>query len=323
MELLLYIYFLGAAILLSINTKPLKPLYFKIFWFLSFFVLSLTVRLNLQGDMLVYQASMDYKSFSPYYIREPVVWLGMRIIYSLLDNTYLVFIVLDMIMGLVLWASLSNLKLPQYAFFSFIIFFPFILGMQNIYRQWFASILILYTYSIVLNSSQIRRPLVTFILASLSHNAAAVFLPLLVTASKKSKILIYTLALIISALGVVQGAGTKSNTTVGADLGAIYLALFVLIIMFFLLSDRLIIRRSRSTDYMTILTVVYLCVLGLFVLGGSGRERLALMALFIIYPLLIRKIETRFVNHLTLRILIIVFGFVPLLVFNTRYFILT
>ena len=35
-----------------------------------------------------------------------------------------------------------------------------------------------------------------------------------------------------------------------------------------------------------------------------------------------RSEEPRFVNHFSLRILIVVGSFVPLLVFNTRYFIL-
>ena len=52
----------------------------------------------------------------------------------ILNNQNLVFIISDLIMGLILFESLKIFKSPQYIYFSILIFFPFVIGMQNIYR---------------------------------------------------------------------------------------------------------------------------------------------------------------------------------------------
>lgn len=296
---------------------------FFIFWLAVYTSLILVVRNTFDVDINTYAASMSLSSLSIYYLKEPVVWLGQRYLFSWLQNSFFVFVISDILAGLLLFSALRKFNLPQYAFFSFLIFFPFILGMQNAYRQWIATILFLYCFSLAWRHSSGTRKYIFFTLSVMSHNVAAIFVPLLFI--RKRKVLgklIWYCSFLIAFIGIKFGADTKSSAETGADLTLVYLLLIIFLIMLVPLLDRGLILKLRKLEYRLLITLFFLSSFSILILSSAGAERVSMFCLMIAYPILVLLFEDRFKQKVLTRSLFSLLGFIPMFFFSVSIFIL-
>ena len=179
MELIYYLFILIIALIFSIKKELIqnKNIFF-ILWISLYILLSIIIRINLSeksGDIYSYSLAMEDGKFliTPsnfYYLKEPIVWYGQRILYAIVQSSKLVFFISDLLIGIVLFSALKIFKLPQYIYFSILLFFPFITGMQNIYRQFYSSIFFLYTLANIWEGKAIFKIYGSFLLSFLSHN---------------------------------------------------------------------------------------------------------------------------------------------------------
>jgi len=325
MELIFYILLNILALVMCTKYVVIvsKKLMFLI-WASTYLVMVLIVRAQYDYDIDTYARSMEYSSLSLYYIKEPVIWLGQRFLFNLINSSYLTFIFTDICAGIILYRALKIFSLPQYSYFSFLTFFPFIMGFQNIYRQWFASIIMIYLISLVLRyDNKLVKKYFIFAISILTHNASAIFLPFLFIRPKRaiSKIFL-VFALIISIFGVKYGLDTKSSRDTGGNLALAYLALFLIIVFLLILVDFLKIQFEARWQYIFLAVGLIICATGIIFGGSSASERISIYLLMLMYPLLILKIEERFKSPQFIRMMITVCGFFPIFVFGTATFIL-
>lgn len=324
MELIFYIATVFLSLIFSIRKKLIKGRYIFFSLFLFWVILnSVIVRTSgFDTDITNYSRAMSESSFSVYYLREPVVWIGQRLAYSILGNEVLVFIIFDIIAFLMLYQAFKNFSLPQYAFFSILCFFPFILGIQNVYRQWFSVVFILLSFS-YLNRSFIKRYLY-FLGAGLAHNVAGLFLaPFLIASNKIAEKAFGFIYLLIMPLIISFASDTKSSANTGQNLVVAYLALLFLVAVFVIASSRFKIKLYEKSRYIILATSVYSVLLSALILTSTGSERTAMYCLILYYPYLVLVIEEKFKQSVFLRILLILGGFIPILLFGTREFLLT
>ena len=325
MELILYIVINIFALVMctkrvAIASKKLMLL----IWASTYLVMVFTVRAQFDYDINTYALSMEYSSLSLYYIKEPVIWLGQRLLFNITDSSYLTFILTDISAGVILYRALKIFSLPQYSYFSFLTFFPFIMGFQNIYRQWFASIIMIYLISLIVQYDNKRlKKYFIFAISILTHNVSAIFLPFLFLKPKNTLSKIFLLlALIIAVLGVKYGLDTKSSRNTGGNLAFAYLSLFLVIVIILIIIDFFKITLEARWHYIFIVVGLILSTTGIIFGGSSAAERISIYLLMLMYPLLIVKIEERFKNPQIVRMIMTICGFFPIFVFGTATFIL-
>lgn len=321
-ELMFYIGLILISIVFAFKAQPKLSNGVKLSLFLLVSMgLSAVVRLtNFDSDIAVYAEAMHFKIFSFYYLREPVVWLGQRAAFSLIESEVLVFMLFDFLVFSALYIAFSNYRLPFYAYFSFLCFFPFILGMQNVYRQWVSAILCLLAFSFI-HRSYFNRYLV-FLLAGLSHNVAGVFTSgfFLLSKSKIEK-LAGMFFLVITPAIVFFASDYKSAASTGQNLVLAYLGLLIFIAVFMVLSSRLKVRFFERPSYLVIGVGIYVSLFSAVFLTSTGAERIAMYSLMLTYPHLISFFEWHYAQRFMFRILFIICGFFPILIFGTRAFL--
>lgn len=324
MELNSYLFIILLSIFFSTREKLISStLLFFVLWFLVYLSLAIVVRANFDRDINVYASAMSYTSTSLYYLKEPVIWLGQRIVYGFTQDHVITFIIFDIFAGVVLFATLKNFEIPQYGYFSILAFFPFVLGMQNVYRQWISMILFLYSFSFAWNSSGRFRSFIWFLIAVASHHAAAIFLPLLFAGQRKlSGNFIWGLSLCISFAGIFLGTETKSHGESGADLRMVYLTILGLFIIVLFGLDQGSIKKRRLIEYKIFIGLFILSAFSAITLSSTGAERVSMFCLMILYPIIINVIEQTILQRLPVRISVSILGFLPMVLFDVSNFIM-
>ena len=324
MELLSYIFIVKMGLVFSTQKYFLRnDFLFFCLWLLVFIGLSLLVRTHYDSDILNYQAAMTIESLSFYYWREPVVWIGMRYLFAVTGSSYCTFFIYDIVAGLSTFLALRRLGLPQYYYFAILAFFPFILGMQNIYRQWISCIFFLVAFSHAMPSGSRLKVIFFFILSVASHNMAAVFLPLLF-ANGESRFakFVWFLSLLVAVLGVYIGESGKSSAATGADLSQIFLLLIFLMLVSLILFDRGRIKVDDYPLYRIFVSFFVIALSSVIILSSAGAERVVMFALIIAMPLISLRIEQRIYGVMIARYFVTVIGFSPIMIFGTRSFII-
>lgn len=324
MELLFYLGLAVLSIFFSLRRNAVaNTRIFFIFWIVAYSSLVLVVRNTFDVDINTYASSMSSSSLSIYYLKEPIVWLGQRYLFSWVQDPLYVFVIFDLLAGILLFRTLKNFNLPQYAFFSILIFFPFVLGMQNIYRQWVASIIFLYSFSLAWNQSDSVKRYTAFLLSVMSHNVAAIFVPLIFISKRKvlGKLMWYV-SFLVAILGIRLGAETKSSTDTGSDLTLVYLFLITFFIFLIPLLDRGVVRKLRKLEYKLLGSLFLLSICSIVFLSSAGAERVSMFCLLVAYPILVLLFEDRFKQKILTRTLFSLLGFIPMLLLSVSKFIL-
>lgn len=324
LELIAYIGMLSIAVIFSLWPNKIRNrfIFFSI-WFCIYSFLVFVVRSNLEADLVTYAGRMENLSFYFYYLREPVVWIGQPILYLFFNDAVAVFIIYDALIGLVVFLAFTQFRLPNYAFFSFFTFFPVILGMQNIYRQWVASALLLLFLSLVYRNQEKLKPLIIFCISALTHNVAAIFLPLLLLNRSFIEYKVrWFLLILTSIIGIIFGSTTKSSASTGANLEFFYLMLFYLFIFILIFLNRGFFRIRSSFYFRFYLMGILISSVGVITLSSASSERVSLSLLILSFPLLVKLIESRLQQKFFFRIIFSILCFLPILFFDVRKFIL-
>lgn len=324
MELLVYFFLLLIAIYLAL-TKNKRDYSAKFFFFfsLSCLLLSLTVRLSsFDADIVNYASSMLWEKINFYILREPVVWLSLRHIYKITGSPVATFVTSDMILLTFLFLFAKHLKLPRYALFGLLIFFPIILGFQNVYRQFAATIFLFGALAYIRENSV--KGLLLFLMAALCHNMALIFLPLLIYIrhGRGYKLLSFLVAILIVA-AMKFTAHTKSAVSTGLPMELAYLSVLLTLIFFIIGIYQLRVNQRNRFDIQQLLIFLIIQSGAVIILASAPAERIGMLSLVLIYPMIVKLIETKFKNKVSLRLSILFLGFIPILVFqSTRDFLL-
>ena len=311
---------ISAVFMAKRKTINSNKLFFCLF-ILTFAVMSATIRLTLENDFISYNSALKTNSLQFYYIREPVVWLGQRYFFSILQSAYWTFVAFDLIIALVLYKALQRIDLPQYAYFSFLAFFPFVMGFNNIYRQWVASIFFLYAFTLIRDRTSWAW--LWYFLSILSHNVAGVFIGLLfVNHTSFFKKTVFIFLLLLTPVLISFGGASKAGTKTGASLELAYLALIIAILIFYAASDKLKIKFADIKDYKFLWVVLYISGVATLFLSSGIAERVSIFSLMLIYPYLVLKIETNFKQKYFLRLIFAISGLLPLFLFSSGALIL-
>lgn len=323
MELGFYTIILCFSIFFSFQKKIIRKQLFARLWFSVYTLHILIIRNDFQSDILVYADSMSLTGFSFYFIREPIVWFSQRLLFNFIQSELLTFIICDLILGLILFRSLKNLNSPYYLYFAILCSFPFILGIQNIYRQFTAEIFMLYFLSISIKNkpSSIKKYSV-FIIAILSHNVSGLFSPLVAIFEKRNKLLKIFISLVFTFLSIIIGRSSKSMASSGIAMEAAYLFVFLGIIIFLLLKDNLRIIQESFVNYSTLALLLIIGLIAFFTLFSIGSERVFIFILFLSFPIIAEKVEERFKQIPIVRILYTFFFFIPMFLSGIRVFII-
>lgn len=289
---------------------------------LTFFVLfSLTVRsAGFDADIGNYAEYLKINSFSIYYIKEAVYWLGSRVIYDLTDSAFIVFITYDLLFFSLLLVVRSKLALPKYFPYLVILFFPTVMGMQNVFRQFIASGFLLLLFAQVITSQKTPVKVLTFLLAGFSHNVSFLFLPIMFMKAKSRKVPPLFLASSISILVLLPiAAASKSNSVTGEVPAYVYTLLFSLMILGYLLIFRFKFKDKAPvfTQFLYFFFFCYaLIVEAMVVLGAAQSKRLGMFSLVLCLVPLVMSVEIRFKQKILVRCLFLVILTAPTLLFK-------
>lgn len=324
MELLLYLWVLILSIYSTFFGIEKGESKFRVYWSALMICSSLIIRNNFQSDIIVYAREMKAFSLNFYLLREPILWYGQKLIYQILKSDYLTFVLIDFIFIQIIFEALKNLKSPKFIYYSIFLSFPFILGFQNIYRQWAAQCLLLYILSLSKTSTRSSyKKLFLLFVASLIHNVSFIFLPLILAQGKSKSVTFRSLLfLLLITILLIQVRDTKTQASTGYSLELLYGLFFTILSLAPLLFDRLRIKVEKFKFYQKMIFLTLIGLIGLAFLSSTASERIFIFILFLAYPFLILEIEKNFLQKPFIRIVYIFIFFIPILLFNVREFIL-
>ncbi|OHV12052.1 EpsG family protein [Kushneria phosphatilytica] len=343
-ELYLYIVMVGLTLGYTFLNKK------KYLVVLSFVISSVflwIVRMaGLDTDMNTYAAALHYDYVfnlnNVYFIREFLYWSGASYIYQWVQDEQLTFWVIDLIwlalLHIALGRSHSNISIPLYAIPFMVIFFPSLMGYENIYRQLIASMFIIYAF---FGTRSVYSAAFFGVLALFIHNASIVYAPLIYIYSatrnfsiprvKVSQKIIFGVVYLFEVGGVYyaslgDSALSKSSSSTGLSLSFAYGLLFVA--MFFLalyLSHFQLIKFVKRHFY--IVYALFTFALFVPVLGPAQAERIGMMLLVLVTPLFIAELDRSFGednSRIVIRMLFVMVGAAPTFLFSSAFnFLLT
>ena len=208
MELLIYLLAYLLTVWFIFFPKSLSKKPFFIFWYIFSICLSLIIRSSIgvteSADIDGYIINMTADEIIPYFLREPIFWFGIRFLYDIFGSGVVVFVILDSLLFILIYygfylcqkAFYSNISKSNmnYLYFAALLFFPYVMGMHNIYRQIIATAIFIIVIGLVGNKKTFRG-YITSLIAVLIHNPVAFFLPVLVMTMKNITLKYFTLIL--------------------------------------------------------------------------------------------------------------------------------
>ena len=325
-EIILYfsILFLNTIfILFKIEIKGKKSFFCLVFFI--FLSLSLFLRFSpLTSDFNEYtlflQSDLDDISDEQmyYYLREGLYWFSSYFLYQLLDNEIYVYITFDMIAYIFVFFALKNFGVPQNYYFGVMYSFPFILGMQNIYRQWIATCILLFVIS--LKENQTFKKYFFFTCSLLVHNSMGLFLSLLLINNQFRQIRILGVILLcLTPLFIYLGLKTKANELFsGFDFSILYFYVNFFITSFLLFNSNLSININLF--YIRIWFFNLVVSTSMFLMTNQVPfERVSIIILSILYPLLAFEIEKKFIQKKLIHFFNSTFWFLIMFISGASY----
>ena len=317
--------FLGIVTIVSENRDILRYIYIQ---FSILFIL--IMRLNgfewggYQKDMITYSIEMKSVSLGFYYLREFVFWFGLRFAYFITNSEMFSIILLDFVWIYYLLRTINineYNKLGRGLIVVLLTSFPFLFGYQNIYRQFYATIILLYSYSIL--DSRPVKSFWIFLISIFIHNLTVFMLPVFLIRrcyrfGVGDRLLISSFISFLFVVSLPLLLFLKSSAVTEFDFSLLYLLIFL---MFFIYS----LYRFRQNIYFLINNVPSLWPM-LILMGGyivfqqeMIAERLGMMfIIFLLYDLYSysNTLKSRF-SRLYLRLFILFLFTIPVFLFDS------
>jgi len=345
----------GLTVILIFDYRIIPRRAFFLFWFIIMVFLSFSIRWGMieeaiytsnsqvWGDIGSYSYNMALESpFISYHLREPIFWVGSRLLYKVIGNFGLVFVVMDVVLFLTFYKSIEllqsffpkHIKLhnAQYLYFAAFLVYPYIVGMHNYYRQILGVTIAICAMGLA--DKKLGKALFIFLISILVHNATILLFPIILLVKKYN---IFYCLIVIAALTIIfnlfmsyapnyivptyfisEVSRRFYETTLTVDVfntrTLIYASLLFLLTFFVILSEYL--AKSRENfiliKVLFFLNLVYLFSL-LFFPNNLVASRIFFMVLTLIFILIGLYIENRFKPIQISRLLYFHLSLVPLL----------
>ena len=183
-------------------------------------------------DILTYALEMHATSFDFYYLREFVFWFGLRFIYYMTQSELFSFIFLDFFWVYILLKTLpkESARLGKGLILILATSFPFFFGYENIYRQFYATVVLLYSYSLI--EIKPNRSFYMFIISVFIHNLSLFLVPLFIirkcyTFNIQDRIVLSSIVSGVYIFSLPFIMSFKDADPTEIDLSYLYLLLFI------------------------------------------------------------------------------------------------
>lgn len=311
-----YVYMILLSLLLALRKG--NQMIDILFVFKTLIIWSVLSRFyGLQIDMLTYSniLSYDFEQFlNFYYLREPVYWLGSKLIYDIVENEVFVFIIIDTILIFIFCFFSYKLKVRAYFILVFMLFFSNMMGFLNVYRQFIASVLLFLSFLSIHNGYFKSRFL--YALSFFTHNVSGVFLPLLLLNNKFNQSLKFWFGFVISLILMIILSTSKSVGETGETSPILFMLVsMVVFVVFVYLSDFKVSRNNVFLYYLNLYCIT-ISSISTFLLSNVAAKRISMLVLvFMLYSIYvtIEKIEVE--NKFFLRFLFILIAVLPTFIF--------
>ena len=284
-------------------------------------------------DIADYARQMHATGLDLYYLREFVFWLGSRLVYYIFQDELISFVFMDIVWIITMIKvgnrmSLYNKeRLNNGLLLVLVTSFPFVFGYENIYRQFYATVFALLSYSLI--DKKYYSSLFILILSFFMHNIVALLLPLFFVKkfykfnfSDRIQISLIVSLIFVASLSLLLKL--KSSEQTGLDLGIFYLLIFLVLIIIGSLAFRdniyMLFQKVPSLFFIVVLMI------GLVLLNvDMVAERLGMMFIcFLTYDLYryTSEIESRSLRSLTRLTIMLLFSLPTLFFESSKQFLL-
>lgn len=315
-ELIYYFFLTYVGLLFCLKSLNSERLY-SVITFILFTLYSIITRYSgFDIDMNTYAYSLEIDSLSLYYLKEPVYWISSRYVYDITNSPELTFIFYDLISFLFILKLRSNFKLPQYFPYLLILFFPFIMGFNNVYRQYLSYCFFLYFFSLNFIAINLINKWFFLLVAIFTHNMAALFAPLAFIVNKKNRLSYKAILSGIAVFALLPFAlGTKSESDSGEVNAGVYLIFLLMIFLFYLVSYRFKLKDLDKKLFYIFIYNIPLLSLSILLMGSAQSKRVGMFCLVISIIPLVKAIEENYKQKIALRILVFIGLILPTLIF--------
>lgn len=245
-----------------------------------------------QGDFGVYLAELSSGWHSFYYLREPLFWVGAKLMYSVFGSELFVILIYDAVFCLSLFFAVKKAGAPH-LFWVFLISFPVFLGLENVYRQ----VLGLPFLFLFLNYAYDRsffKALGFLVIAGLFHNAYFMFSPFAILAISWLSLGVRNVLVLIFLVGITLliyiaedlyaylGKSTAQQT--GLDLRYAYLFFIAAVWVWLAYIRKMYLLNEFIVGF---LFLYYYCIISVY-LGSAQAERVGMIVLVSLFYIAIK-----------------------------------
>lgn len=276
-----------------------------VIWFIIVRYSGFDIDINTYMEYLDNKATLLLLINSSYFLREFIFWGSFIGGYMLVQDKILILLLIDIIILYFLIKTIINFKLPFYSFFLLLCFFPNLMGYENIYRQYIATILTLYAISIAykeqfnLQEKKIKS-YVLLIIAGFCHNVSFLFFPLLFFLKTKNKLGFLSSFVIYMALPFIASSKSEGET---GDVSVLFFLIVVIILYFFyILINFLKINKENLHIFLFILILTSESVA---ILTGVASKRIIMFSLNIILIFIMLSLQRSNFDIKSYRLIII------------------
>jgi len=290
------------------NMEPLPRKVFAfsigIVWFIIVRISGFDIDINTYVSYLDEKATLLFLMNSSYFLREFIFWGSFMGGYIILQDKILILLLIDTIVLYFLIKTIINFRLPFYSFFLLLCFFPNLMGYENVYRQYIATILTLYSISLAYKNSFFLRTnefksYIFIIIAGFCHNVAFLFFPLLFFLKERVKFGIFLSLVIYMALPILSSSKSEGET---GDVPVEYfLAVTILLYIIYLMINSF--KLLKVNIY--ILSFIFILITeSIIVLTGVASKRIIMFALDIILIFIIISLQNSNFNLKSYRLIV-------------------
>lgn len=317
-ELLYYLFLCLVGLGFCLRKIKSEGLYFSLTLSLFIIYSCITRYSGFDIDMNTYSEALKAGVFSIYYLREPVYWVFSRYIYDFTNSAEITFIVYDIMSFILILNARKNMGLPQYFPYLFILFFPSVMGLNNVFRQYLSYSVFIYFISILFIDSGFFKRSFWMIIAVLTHNVSALFSPIFFLFNKKKQVSFKSVGLGLLVIIVLPIAlGTKSSSDTG-NLGVgVYLFVLFALFIFYCMSYKSKLNFYAAKFFYFFIFLISLTSISAILMGSAQSKRVGMYALIICLIPLVKAIEENYHQKKLVRVIIYVTLILPTLIFSS------
>lgn len=286
MEYAIYVYLAILTIILAFKGTTTQSKKLDYLLFVSLIALSLVVRQAPHSDMLVYidnmKVSLSDMLRNTYWSKNIAYWGTTSVLYHFGLSPLAIFLILDTLSFWLILKARNNKSIPYYFISLYYACFIGIFGLQNIYRQYLASVLLIYIYSIIREKPIVGYAL--FVIAIFIHSSSFIMAGILYLEQNKGAINkhIYFLSLLLAIPIIPYIFSTDYMYNTGQNYNLLYLVIVSILTLFIILSIKLInsLKISYHLSFQSPVYLAFFAVASYFTMGTSlYYERLMLVIL--------------------------------------------